>query len=153
MPTLTIRLPLRKALLLLSALLILPVAGCSTAAPAAEAEAESEAVAEQSSLPPEISVDDAYVLVENGAFLLDVRTQEEWDQFHATMATHIPLDELPDRLAEVPSDQEIVVICNSGNRSQVGRDILLDAGYQTVTSVAGGSQAWASAEYPIEAGP
>jgi len=104
----------------------------------------------QSTLPSEINVEEAYQLVEEGAFLLDVRTQEEWDDFHAPQATLIPLDELESRVNEVPSDQDIVVICNSGNRSQVGRDILLNAGLPSATSVDGGMQAWRSAGYPTE---
>ena len=102
------------------------------------------------SLPAEINVDEAYQLVEDGAFLLDVRTQEEWDDFHAPQATLIPLDELASRVSEVPTDKEIVVICRSGNRSQVGRDTLLAAGYPSVTSVDGGMNDWAAAGYPTE---
>ena len=102
------------------------------------------------SLPMEIDVDEAYQLVEDGAFLLDVRTQGEWDEFHAPQATLIPLDELASRVSEVPSDQDIVVICRSGNRSQVGRDTLLDAGFTSVTSVDGGMNEWRAAGYPTE---
>ena len=105
---------------------------------------------QSATLPRDISVTDAYQLVEEGAFLLDVRTQPEWDEFHAPQATLIPLDELASRVNEVPADQDIVVICRSGNRSQTGRDILLDAGLENVTSVNGGMNAWAEAGYPIE---
>jgi rhodanese-related sulfurtransferase len=104
----------------------------------------------QNVLPSEINVEEAYQLVQEGAFLLDVRTPEEWDDFHAPQATLIPLDELESRADEVPSDQDILVICNSGNRSQVGRDILLNAGHPNATSVDGGMQAWRSAGYPTE---
>mgnify|MGYP003574734745 FL=1 len=102
------------------------------------------------SLPMEINVDEAYQLVEDGAFLLDVRTPEEWDDFHAPQATLIPLDELASRVDEVPTDRDIVVICRSGNRSQVGRDTLLAAGHPSATSVDGGMNAWAAAGYPTE---
>ena len=101
-------------------------------------------------LPLEIEVQQAYQMVKDGAFLLDVRTQAEWDEYHAPQAVLIPLDKLPDRLEEIPRKGDIVVICNSGNRSQVGRDILLDAGFERVTSSAGGIQAWAAAGYPTE---
>ena len=102
------------------------------------------------SLPMEINVDEAYQMVEDGAFLLDVRTQEEWDDSHAPQATLIPLDELASRVSEVPMDQDVVVICRSGNRSQVGRDTLLAAGFSSVTSVAGGMNDWTAAGYPTE---
>ena len=95
-------------------------------------------------------MDEAYQLVEEGAFLLDVRTPAEWDEFHAPQATLIPLDELASRVDEVPQDKDIVVICRSGNRSLVGRDTLLAAGYPSVTSVDGGMNAWAASGYPTE---
>ena len=72
------------------------------------------------------------------------------NDFHAPNTTLIPLDQLPDRLNEVPKDQAIVVVCRSGNRSADGRDILKDAGYSQVTSVDGGLTAWRTAGYPIE---
>lgn len=100
--------------------------------------------------PAEISIAQAYEKYEDGVFLLDVRTQEEWNEYHAPDTTLIPLDELPQRLGELPKDQEIVVVCRSGNRSQAGRDILLDAGFEKVTSMAGGLSAWRTAGYPVE---
>ena len=102
------------------------------------------------SLPSAISVDDAYEKYQAGAFVLDVRTQEEWDEYHAPNTTLIPLDQLVARLNEIPRDKEIVVVCRSGNRSQQGRDILLEAGFQQVTSMSGGLNEWRSKGYPIE---
>jgi len=102
------------------------------------------------SLAPQISVDEAYTMYQNGAYVLDVRTVEEWDEFHAPNTTLIPLDELAVRFNEVPRDREIVVVCRSGNRSQQGRDILLNAGFTNVTSMAGGLNEWRSLGYPIE---
>lgn len=102
------------------------------------------------SLPKEISVEEAYNQYQGGAFVLDVRTQEEWNEFHAPNTTLIPLDQLPARISEVPQDREIVVVCRSGNRSQQGRDILLNAGFKQVTSMTGGLNEWRSKGYPIE---
>jgi rhodanese-related sulfurtransferase len=102
------------------------------------------------SLAPEISVAEAYAKYQNGAFVLDVRTDEEWNEFHAPNTTLIPLDQLAARVNEVPRDREIVVVCRSGNRSQQGRDILLNAGFENVTSMTGGLNEWRGAGYPIE---
>lgn len=102
------------------------------------------------SLAPQISVDEAYSMYQNGAFVLDVRTVEEWNEFHAPNTTLIPLDQLAARVNEVPRDREIVVVCRSGNRSQQGRDILLNAGFENVTSMTGGLNEWRSLGYPIE---
>ncbi|NPV56150.1 MAG: rhodanese-like domain-containing protein [Anaerolineae bacterium] len=104
-------------------------------------------------LPREVSVDEAHDLQAQGAFMLDVRELEEWEQFHMPGATLIPLGELESRLSEVPQEQAVVVVCRSGNRSASGRDILLQAGYQNVTSMAGGMNQWASAGYPTVSGP
>jgi rhodanese-related sulfurtransferase len=100
-------------------------------------------------LPATISVDEAYSMYQEGAFVLDVRTVEEWNEYHAPGTTLIPLDQLASRVNELPKDQPIVVICRSGNRSQQGRDILLQAGFDA-TSVAGGLNEWRASGYPIE---
>jgi rhodanese-related sulfurtransferase len=101
-------------------------------------------------LPREISAEQAYQKYQAGAFVLDVRTQEEWNEYHAPNTTLIPLDQLQGRMSELPRDKEIVVVCRSGNRSQQGRDILLSGGFTHVTSMAGGLKEWSALGYPIE---
>ncbi|MCS7055695.1 MAG: rhodanese-like domain-containing protein [Thermoflexales bacterium] len=129
--------------------------GCS-AAPAPEADAAhlSAAAAPQAeprlaALPPNVSVGQAAALRTAGAFMLDVREPFEWNEYHMPGATLIPLGQLPSRLNEVPTDKPIVVVCRSGNRSQIGRDILLRAGFAAVTSMDGGMRAWRSAGLPV----
>lgn len=109
--------------------------------------------AKAETLPKTISVDKAYELYQNGTFFLDVRTQDEWNEFHAPNSVLIPLDQLPDRIAELPDDQPIVVVCRSGNRSGTGRDILIEAGFTDVTSMDGGLTEWAASGYPTTTGP
>ena len=104
-------------------------------------------------LPASISVDEAHQKYLAGTYILDVRTQAEWDEYHAPGTTLIPFDELPQRLSELPRDREIIVVCRSGNRSQQGRDILLNAGFRQVTSMDGGLKAWRDKGYPIQTGP
>jgi rhodanese-related sulfurtransferase len=104
------------------------------------------------SLAREVNVDQAYEMYQNGVFVLDVRTQEEWDEYHAPNTTLIPLDQLPARLSEVPKDREILIVCRSGNRSQEARDILRAAGYNA-TSMSGGLREWYLRGYPIEGAP
>jgi rhodanese-related sulfurtransferase len=106
-----------------------------------------------SSMPPEISVEEAVAKQQAGAFLLDVREPSEWNDAHIAGATLIPLGELPSRVNELPKDKEIVVVCRSGNRSAQGRDILLNAGFDQVTSMAGGLNQWKAAGYPTVSGP
>jgi rhodanese-related sulfurtransferase len=115
-----------------------------------QANAPSETAA---NYPKEISVDEAAAKRDQGAFILDVRQPEEWLEYHVPGSTLIPLDQLANRLDELPRDEEIVVVCRSGNRSQEGRDILLNANFSTVTSVAGGLKEWSARGYKTVSGP
>ena len=100
----------------------------------------------------EITPAQAYAKFQQGAFFLDVRSQAEWDQFHIKGSTLIPLDQLQNRLSELPKDQDMVVVCLSGHRSLSGTTILLQAGFTHVSCLNGGLQAWMDANYPIEKG-
>ena len=101
----------------------------------------------------EISPAQAYAKYQQGVFFLDVRTQEEWNQFHLAKSTLIPLDQLPNRLSELPKNQDIVVVCLSGHRSQSGVAILQQAGFTRVSYLTGGLQAWIAAGYPVQGTP
>ena len=90
---------------------------------------------------------------EKRCFDSDVREQSEWEQGHIEGATLIPLGQLFQSSAELPTDQTIVVVCRSGNRSAQGRDILETAGFTTVTSMTGGMNDWQAQGYPIVTGP
>jgi len=103
-------------------------------------------------LPREVSTSEAFAKREAGAFILDVREPEEWEEYHIPGSTLIPLGVLESRVDELPRDQEIVVVCRSGNRSQQGRDILVQADFKQVTSMSGGLTGWRSAGYPTVTG-
>ena len=95
-------------------------------------------------------MEEAYREYQSGTFFLDVREQDEWNEYHIPGTTLIPLKDLSVRLDELPKGQKIVVVCRSGNRSQSGRDILLNAGFAQVTSMTGGVSSWKNLNYPIE---
>jgi rhodanese-related sulfurtransferase len=82
--------------------------------------------------------------VSSGAALLDVREPDEWQAGHIEGAVHIPLGELPSRLAEVPDDGELVVVCRSGARSAQAVAWLAQNGYEAL-NLRGGMGAWAAA--------
>jgi rhodanese-related sulfurtransferase len=128
------------------------VAACSPSAAPTVAPAASAPAGNVAALPKEISVSEASGLRDAGAFVLDVRQPDEWAAGHIPDATLVPLGELQARLADVPKDRQVVVVCRSGNRSAQGRDILLGAGYPSVTSMAGGMNAWTAAGYPTTTG-
>ena len=105
-----------------------------------------------SGLPLEVLVAQAATLRDEGAFVLDVREPNEWEVAHVPDSTLIPLGQLTSRLSEVPTDQQVVVICRSGNRSAQARDLLLNAGYTNVTSIAGGINDWQAQGQPTVSG-
>ena len=94
--------------------------------------------------------DQAYSLVQQGAYVLDVRTQDQWNQYHIQGSTLIPLADLQSRLTELPKDRSIVVVCTSGPLSQQGASLLHGAGFPQVNFVTGGLQAWIKAGLPVQ---
>lgn|GEM_PF-397670 len=98
----------------------------------------------------DISVAEAYQKYQQGAFFLDVRSQEEWDQVHIKNSILIPLDVLQNRLDELPRDRDIVVVCKSGHRSEDGMNILRQAGFSRAACMTGGLTGWQTAGYPLE---
>jgi rhodanese-related sulfurtransferase len=79
------------------------------------------------------------------AYLLDVREPDEWEAGHAPGAHHLPMMEVPARLAEIPTDQEVVVVCRSGGRSGQVVSYLMGNGWDNVRNLDGGMQVWAAA--------
>lgn len=92
----------------------------------------------------EIEVAAVAPVLDAGALLLDVREPEEWEAGHAPGARHVPLGQLPDRLAELEGAGRIVVICRSGGRSALATEWLSTAGFDAANLV-GGMQEWAHA--------
>ncbi|HUF32533.1 MAG TPA: rhodanese-like domain-containing protein [Acidimicrobiales bacterium] len=100
---------------------------------------------------PEISV--AELADRHGdAWILDVRQPDEYEEVHVPGATLIPLDQLPDRRAEVPADVDVYVVCRSGGRSAAAVVVLNGAGHRA-TNVVGGTLAWIDEGHPVATGP
>ena len=75
---------------------------------------------------------------ESGSYnLLDVRTYQEREEAHIGGA-HIPLDELSDRLSELPHEKQLLVYCKSGMRSKAAIDILKQNGFENTVNLKGG---------------
>lgn len=77
-----------------------------------------------------VSGAEAHTLVQQGATLVDVRSDGEWQSGHIDGAVHIPVDEISARMSELPRDHTIVVYCASGMRSARAASALQSAGYQ-----------------------
>jgi adenylyltransferase/sulfurtransferase len=75
--------------------------------------------------------------------LIDVREPYEWQAGHIEAARHIPMAQVPNRLAEIPKDKEVVMICRSGGRSGRAQEFLMrQHGYTRVKNLLGGMQRW-----------
>jgi len=98
---------------------------------------------------PEIAPVDAAEEIAAGALVVDVREQVEWDAGHISGALLIPLGELGGRVAELPRDRRMVIVCRTGSRSGYAADALYAAGYDAA-NLGGGLFAWAAASHPLE---
>jgi hydroxyacylglutathione hydrolase len=74
--------------------------------------------------------------------VLDVRRRAEFWEGHVTNAENVPLDELPDRLADIDRDRPLAVICAGGYRSSIACSLLARAGFTNVMNVQGGTEEW-----------
>ncbi len=94
---------------------------------------------------PNISSDDVLkkIAAKENILLLDVRTEEEFSEGHLENATHIPLQELNERINELEQfkGKEIIVYCRSGNRSKTATSILQTKGFHAV-NMEGGIKQW-----------
>lgn len=86
----------------------------------------------------QVNITEIRGLVEQGAFIADVREQCEWDDGHIIDAKHIPLSELRERLDEIPRDEPVYLHCRSGQRSYNACMALQNRGYDNVYNIAGG---------------
>jgi molybdopterin/thiamine biosynthesis adenylyltransferase/rhodanese-related sulfurtransferase len=105
------------------------------------------AAAEAAEAPvPEISVSELKARLETGAdfLLLDVREPYEYDIARIPGAKLIPLGELPSRMSELDSAQEIALHCKTGRRSAQALRALREAGFSKLSNVHGGIEAWAN---------
>ena len=89
--------------------------------------------------------------VTDDAYLLDVREDDEWTAGHAPGAHHVPMMEVPARLADVPTDADVVVVCRMGGRSAQVVTYLAKQGWDNVRNLDGGMQSWAAAGRPLVA--
>ena len=92
----------------------------------------------------------ATIMDRDDVIVLDVREQWEYDEGHIPNVTLIPMNEVPNRLSEIPTDKEVVVTCRSGNRSSQVADFLRQQGYTNIHNMTGGILDWQAAGLPVE---
>lgn len=82
-------------------------------------------------------------------FLLDVRTPDEFSLGSLPGAINIPLDEIRDRMDEIPKDKPVYVFCAVGLRGYLAYRILVQHGYDKVRNLSGGLKIYKAATAPI----
>jgi rhodanese-related sulfurtransferase len=96
-----------------------------------------------------VGPEEARKLLDDGAQLVDVRADHEWDAGRIAGATHIELGDLGERIGEIERERPVVLYCRGGGRSDMAASALAAEGYEAFV-VAGGIEAWVEAGQPIE---
>jgi len=97
----------------------------------------------------EVTREEARRLVEEGAQLVDVRADHEWEAGRIPGAKHVPLAELNERTGEIAQDRPVVLYCRGGNRSSMATEALAAAGYDAA-KLTGGIVGWEEESLPLE---
>lgn len=102
------------------------------------------------SLSP-ISVQELRQKLDSGNFehIVDVRTPAERESGYVPNSIHIPLTDILEKEPKLPKDQEIILVCGSGYRSNIVASNLRHYGFTHVHSLAGGQVAWQNAGFEI----
>jgi rhodanese-related sulfurtransferase len=105
-----------------------------------------------------VTVDELHKLAQNASrfHLLDVREEDEYQEYHATSSRLVPLSRLMEGRAQddlrMPKDETVYVICRSGRRSITACELLHHQGFTNLVNVAGGMEAWLRAGLPAARG-
>ena len=83
------------------------------------------------------------------AYLIDVREDDEWQAGHAPDAVHLPMTQVPERLADIPAEGTVVIVCRSGHRSAEVVRYLMGQGYANVRNLTDGMFGWVAAGRPL----
>ncbi len=84
--------------------------------------------------------------------VLDVREHDERAAGHIPDTHHIPMGEVPHRLAEIPGDTTVVVYCKAGGRSLRVAEFLASSGRTNIINLEGGVTRWAAEVAPLVRG-
>lgn len=131
-----------KKFICMGLILLIAVTGCIASKPAEKPQYT------------DVNVSQAKEMIDGGeVFILDVRTQAEYDSGHINGATllavqDIPAQELNAKLKELPMNRKILVYCRSGSRSVKASEILVKNGFTRVYNMKGGITGWTNAGYP-----
>lgn len=98
--------------------------------------------------PPAVSAADAIQLMAEGALIVDVRRDFEWNRVHIPGSVHLPLEVLAQRCLELPDDRLLIAFCTGGLRSAGAANLLVENGFHA-TNCSGGLIHWRAAGGPL----
>jgi len=100
----------------------------------------------------EVSPETALKMIGEGALLVDVREREEVAEasFDLPGVMLIPFSEFDERFREIPSDREVIIACNLGERSLMATRFLMHNGYRNAVNMQYGIVRWAETGFPMK---
>jgi rhodanese-related sulfurtransferase len=98
--------------------------------------------------PRAVTASEAIGLVAEGALIVDVRRDFEWNRTHIPGAVHVPLEQLPTRCVELPDDRLLITFCTGGIRSAGAANLLAENGFDAV-NMSRGLIDWRAAGGPL----
>lgn len=141
---------------LLTIIMLTLLAGCAgqrapVSVPNASDASVESATIDLSTLPEQLDAQAVAAIKDrDDVLVIDVREQSEYDAGHIPGITLIPMNSVPSRLSEIPTDKTVVLACHSGNRSGQVFDYLKQQGYTNIHNLQGGILAWQDAGLPVE---
>jgi rhodanese-related sulfurtransferase len=87
---------------------------------------------------------------QNNHVLIDVRTAREFKSGHIPRAKNIALKDIGAKLQEIPEDKPVILVCQTGGRSSAATRTLMQAGYENVINLKGGTSRWQGLGHPVK---
>jgi rhodanese-related sulfurtransferase len=97
---------------------------------------------------PTVTVDQVPTPLPEQLTVLDVREPVEWQHGHVQGSVHVPMTEVPQRLADLPTEGQVLVVCKVGGRSARVVEYLVAQGVDAV-NLDGGLLEWEAAGRPL----
>jgi len=104
-----------------------------------------------------IDSDEARVMLDSepdNTVVVDVRRDDEWVTGHVSGAIHLPVDDLPGNMDQVPQDKKVLFICAAGVRSGLACEIAASMGYdsENLYNIEDGTPSWIAGGHPTSRG-
>jgi rhodanese-related sulfurtransferase len=97
---------------------------------------------------------EAAEILKGNALLIDVREPDELTEqsYDVKNSINIPLDSIESKINSIPKDQQVILACQKGGRSQKAFDLLKEKGFTNIANLEGGMNAWNEAGLPTKSG-